>query len=60
MRNVLIFFGILVIAISILLILQHIFGWNLVSKKEYMFVVLTFVALYLLHEKGKRPKEKKN
>ncbi|NCI51170.1 hypothetical protein GWC95_14655 [Sediminibacterium roseum] len=60
MRNFLIFLGILVITIPVVIILQYVMGWNVVSKKDYFFVAIVFLALYLLYDKDKSAIKKKN
>lgn len=60
MRNFLIFLGILVITIPVLIILQYVLGWNVVGKKDYFFVAIVFLALYLLYDKDKSAIKKKN
>jgi hypothetical protein len=57
MKNILVFLAIMVILIPVVIIIQNFAGWHLFSKKEYFFLVLIFIILFMLYTQGKEKKD---
>ncbi len=60
MRKFLIAMAILVIVLPILLIVQRNSNWEIISVKEYFYLVVGFLAGFLMYDKRKKDQTKTN